>query len=283
MKLASLLLLSLPAWSTQLMSGGAGSNGVWVNFDTQLEPGSPPITKHGGGTLTERNVIKRHLCNFDNNTYFGYDLTMEPLAGGRVRLRFSPLTITPQLMTKLFDKVPQWTPLPLPGGAVTMEAKVGDTVALDLFTNPSTGQKVTDYLTIKNAQPVATVDGQARDFGPEDATLQFSSPLISADGKEVASTKGSIAGPTVWIDLPGHGRFVFSLAPRTDLGLQRAGEIRGNVVTWRSNGHDYKVVTDTAVTTGARAYNLYMIHLPRQVNQFNISAGARLDDPLRGK
>ena len=138
-------------------------------------------------------------------------------------------------------------------------------------------------LTIKNAQPVATVDGQARDFGPEDATLQFSSPLISADGKEVASTKGSIAGPTVWIDLPGHGRFVFSLAPRTDLGLQGAGEIRGNVVTWRSNGHDYKVVTDTAVTTGARAYNLYMIHLPRQVNQFNISAGARLDDPLRGK
>ena len=149
MKLVSLILVSLSAYGAVLTSGGAGSNGIWVNYESRLEPGSPPIQKYGGGVLTEKNTIKRHVCNFDNNTYFGYDLTMEPLREGVYLLRFAPLTITPQKMSEIFEKVSNWTPLPLPGGPVTMEVRAGQTVALDLFVNASTGQKVTDTLWSK--------------------------------------------------------------------------------------------------------------------------------------
>jgi hypothetical protein len=268
------------------MGGSASSNGVWVKFDTRLEPGSPPIRKHGGGTLTEKNVIKRHLCNFDNNTYFGYDLTAEPAPGGRVGLRFAPLTITPEKMSEIFHeerhRVPIWTPLPLPGGSVAMEVRPGETVALDLFVNPSTGQKVTDYLTVKGSErQEVRVAGPARDFSPEDATIEISSPQLSVDGKALTSSEAGISGQAVWLDIPGHGRFVFSLASLLDLGMQRAGEIRGTTMTWRARGHEYAITTDRPIASGSGAYHLYVFHIARTAEHFGMSAGPRPDDPIR--
>lgn len=287
MKLVSLMLISLSAFGERLGTGSATSNGVTVHYESRLEPGSPPITKHGGGVLVSSSVIKRHLCNFDNNTYFGYDLTVQPIADGRYRMQFAPLTITPAEMSKIYDKVPNWTALPLPGGSVSMEIRAGETVALDLFVNPSTRQKVTDYLTIKStdghptASESARIAGPARDFSPEDASIELHSPKVSVDGKPVASTGGMIAGNAIWIDLPGHGRFVFSLAPRPDLGMDKAGEIRGKTMTWRSGGREYTIVTSEPITGGSRAYNLYVFQIPRNVTTFGISAGPRPDDPIR--
>jgi hypothetical protein len=134
----------------QLRIGTAWSNGREVQMETRLEPDSPSITKHGGGVLGEREVIKRHVCNFDNQTFFGYDLTVEPLQNGMLRLRFAPLSMTAPTITKLYPEVKKWKPLTRPSGApATLDVRAGDTVALDLFVNRSTGQKVTEYLTVK--------------------------------------------------------------------------------------------------------------------------------------
>src|SRR5260221_7150262 len=184
MKTVSLLLISLCAWGTQLMTGGADSNGVWVSYETRLEPPTPPIHQHGGGTLTENQIIKRHICNFDNNTYFGYDLTIRPKQDGRFEMVFAPLSVTPPKMSEIFNKVPNWTLLQLPKAPATMEVRAGETVALDLFSNPSTGQKVTDYLTIKGKGTVVEVRGPARDFTPEDALIEISSPELSVHGSK---------------------------------------------------------------------------------------------------
>ncbi len=284
MKLVSLMLMSFAVRAAPLMSGGASSNGVWMNYETRLEPGSPPISHHGGGTLTKNDLIKRFVSNFDNRTYFGYDLTIEPLGADRYRFRFAPLTITPEEMSQTYEKVSNWKPLPLPAGPVTMEVRAGETLALDLFVNASTGQKVTDYLTVKGKERQAVhVAGPARDFSPEDANIEISAPEVSIDGKSTTSFKGGISGHAVWIDLPGHGRFVFSLAPRPDLGMQKAGEIRGTTMTWRHAGHEYTITTDKPITSGSRAYNLYVFHIPRTVEHFGMSAGAKPDDPIRRK
>ena len=151
MKLVSAFLLVTAAvyGESSLRTGISVSNGVAVKLDTRLEPGEPPITKHGGGTLTEKEVIKRHICNFDNQTYFGYDLTLERLPSGKVRFRFSPLTMKPKQITQLFAQVKNWKPLTLPKGSpATLDVRPGETVALDLFVNPTTKQKVTEYLTL---------------------------------------------------------------------------------------------------------------------------------------
>ena len=139
-----------PSTAGQLRIGTSWSNGMEVQLETRLEPDSPPITKHGGGVLTEHEVIKRHLCNFDNQTFFGYDLTLEPLGDGLVRMRFGRLSMDARTIGKLFPEVKKWKPVVRPSGApASLDVHVGDTVAVDLFLNRSTGQKVTEYLTVK--------------------------------------------------------------------------------------------------------------------------------------
>lgn len=161
MKLVSIILLAaatLPGEtlnaekpkSGQLRIGTSWSNGLEVQLETRLEPDSPVVTKHGGGVLTEPEVIKRHMCNFDNHTFFGYDLTLEGLKNGMVRMRFVRLSMTARAITELYPDVKNWKALVLPPGSpASLDVHVGDTVALDLFVNRSTGQKVTEYLTVK--------------------------------------------------------------------------------------------------------------------------------------
>jgi hypothetical protein len=61
------------------------------------------------------------------------------------------LTITPRQMTELFEQIQNRTALVLHAGAPTsFEVRFGETVALNQFVNHSTGQKVTEYLTIKD-------------------------------------------------------------------------------------------------------------------------------------
>ena len=49
MRIVSLILITLASYGADLMSGSASSNGVSVDYVTRLEPGSPPLGKHGGG------------------------------------------------------------------------------------------------------------------------------------------------------------------------------------------------------------------------------------------
>lgn len=286
MKLASLVLISAVALTaqsrTRLYSSSVSSHGIFVHSETYLEPGSPSIQRHGGGVLTENGIIKSHIGNFDNQTYFGYDLTTERLADGRVRLRFAPLSIDPAKMAQLFPKVPSWRPLPLPGGPVTLVVKDGETVALDLFTDSSTGQKVTEYLTVhREDRAEARVEGPARDFGVEDATIALTAPKVSVDGKADVSWRGSISGSAVWMDLPSHGRFVFSLAARPELGMQRMGEVRGTSLAWRYAGRDYKISSSKPIASGSHAYHLYVFAIAKPVKEFTLFAGPRPDDPIR--
>jgi hypothetical protein len=54
-------------------------------------------------------------------------------------------------MTELFEQVQNCTALVLPAGVpAALEVRSGEAVALDLFVNHSTSQKVTEYLTIKD-------------------------------------------------------------------------------------------------------------------------------------
>ena len=284
MRLVSLILVSVCAYGAQFMGGTTNVTGALVTYTTHLEPPTPPISSHGGGTLTQDDIIKRHVCNFDNNTYFGYDLTVEPLAEGRFRLKFAPLTISAEQMSKIFDKVPKWTPLPLPAGPAPMDVRAGDTVALDLFVNTSTGQKVTDYLTITPTGPQQNQGGgRAQNFGAEDALMEIRSPQVRVDGKPTLSSPRGVSGQAVWLDLPGHGRFVFSLAPRPDLGMQRAGEIRGATMTWHAAGRHFLITAEKPITAGPRAYNVYVLHLPHPIDAFGIFGGARPDDAIRSR
>ena len=233
MKRVSFLLffhLTGVVWA-QLMTGNGSVHGVSYSYETRLEPPDPPISKNGGGTLTINNVVKRHLCDFVQKKCFGYDLKMEPLPDGRYLFEFSQLTITPEKMAEIFDNVGGWTLMPMPQRPATQVLSAGDTVALDLFVNPATGQRIVDYITVQGGHGRrVSASGSPHDFTVEEGWLEISAPRLAINGKLVEATalnRGVVGGSSVWIYVSGHGRFIFSLAPRSDLGMQKAGEVRG--------------------------------------------------------
>jgi hypothetical protein len=266
MKRLSLLLIFgfTGVVSAQLMTGSGSVNGVSYSYETRLEPPDPPISKNGGGTLTIDNVVKRHICDFVQKRCFGYDLKVEPLSDGRYLFEFSPLTITPEKMAEIFDNVGGWTLLPMPQHPATQILQPGDTVALDLFINPSTGQKIVDYIKVQGGHGrLLSASGPARDFKVEEGWLEISAPRLTINGKPAEATandRGAIGGSAVWIYLNGRGRFIFSLAPRVDLGLQKAGEVRGSTMTWRWGSDEFVLNTDKRIAPGGGAYNLYVFN-----------------------
>jgi hypothetical protein len=265
-RISLLLFLSLPggAWA-QLMSGSASMRGVSFSYETRLEPPAPAIGKNGGGVLVTNSIAHRHFCDFNTKKCFGYDLAMESIGLGQYRFTFLPLSLTPQKMEEIFDSVKGWSILPLPRNPATQVLNAGDTVALDLFVNPQTGQKIVDYIRVQGGQGrLLGASGPAKDFSVEEAWLQISEPRLSINGKllDWRAEYGAASGPLVSIYVPDRGRFTFSLVPRTDLGMLKAGEIRGSTMTWRWGNDEFSLSTDKRIGPGGGAYNLYVSHDP---------------------
>jgi hypothetical protein len=266
MKLISFLLVVhfTGAASAQLMTGNGVVNGVSYSYETRLEPPEPRISKIGGGKLTTNNVVKRHLCDFAQKKCFGYDLTLEPLADGRCRLEFSPLTMTPEQMDNLFPEIKGWTLPPMPERAAMQILHAGDTVALDLFLNPATGQRIVDYIKVEGVQGLPkSASGSPHDLPADEKWLEIIAPRLSINGKPVEATanyQGAVAGSPVWIYVSGRGRFIFSLAPRRDIGMQKAGEIRGSTLTWRWGGDDFVLNAGKPIAPGGGPHNVYVFN-----------------------
>jgi hypothetical protein len=154
-----------------------------------------------------------------------------------------------------------WTKLSLPKYPVIPELRVGDTLAIDLMENPKTGQKVVDYLTIQHTGLPAP--GPARDFTLADVELSVNQPRLSVNGKLVdatAHTIGGISGAAVWLYLQGQGRFVLSLVPKQEFKLKRAGEVSGNVLTFRDGVDTLRMECSGQIAPSSGRYNIYVFH-----------------------
>lgn len=276
----------------QLMSGSnTFPNGTSFSYETRVEPPTPSLDFFGaGGTLTEKGVAKRHMVDMQRKTYFGYDLRIEPLAGDRFQVTFSPLSINPAKMAEIFPKVTDWTMIPLPGQPAPQVVHLGDKIALTMFVNPSTGQKIVEYITIGGGRGrLITASGPARDFSPEqDLWVEMYAPRLTINGKpfEIShSVIPGISGSPLRIYIAGYGRFVFLLEPRPEHGLRKAGEVRGSTMSWRWGADEFVLNSDRKIAPGMGAYNLYVYHDPRyrpkDGSSFELGAGGSLEHLIR--
>jgi hypothetical protein len=170
--------------------------------------------------------------------------------------------------------------------------------------NNSTGQMVTDYVTIQEPPQIwagfnrapdrefAFVPGPARDFRIDDAELTIEAPRLSINGKlDESSVKrfDKASGAVVWIYTAKRGRFILSLVPRPDLGFRRAGEVRGSSLSFVVAGETFSLSTGQKIAPGPTALNLYVLHEPdwkpgypnADLGAFNMGAADRPETLLR--
>ncbi len=260
MRTISLLVLLACAHSSAqvIMNGAGGLQGIRVRFETRIEPELPgqEVTGFGGGMLVAPTGFHRYMTDSTSKKYFGYDLSIEPEPGEMFQVSFHLLSLT---VEKLGLEPPgSWTPLALPRLPQPQAVRAGDTIVLDLFTQTKTGQKIVDYLFIQEDQhTVRLPSGEPRDYTADDAPLVLNNVRMTVNGNAVEQAGGSFAGTAGFFYLAGHGRFAFTLAPNQELGFRKAGEVRGNTLTFTWGGDTFVFTCDGPIAPGDGVFNLY--------------------------
>jgi len=204
---------------------------------------------------------------------------VEQRAPGTFMMTFGQLGVTP--LEIAFDsslEFPQdqndtpsgttqaWTKLQLPVLPQPQAIRSADTVSVDLFVDPVTGEKLVDDIRIvpphsaaAGVPPVPTVSGVPREFSAAAAELQIFRPRVTLNrSPQDGFAWRNVHGPLVWFYFPGHGRYILSLLPRANLGFKKVGEVRGGVLTFSYNQDTVRVDCPNPIAAG-HAYNLYVL------------------------
>lgn len=276
----------------RIMGGSATSDKVRFYFEIRLAPPSPSLAPGiSGGVTNGSSGTHRYMLDHTNRKYFGYDIQIEPVPRANAyQITLRPLGIGPESIVE--GNPAAWTLLPLPVYPAPQTMHAGDTMALDLFTNAGTGQKIVEYIQIQDRlRETAYADsGAARDFTVADAELRLMDPHVSINGKLIAATadfSGGVTGAAVWFYLPDRGRYFLSLVPHPELGFQKAGEIRGSSLRLTIGADAIDLDCNGRVAPGYSPYNVYVLYdaswRPRNAKAaggFLLTAGDHLEDLL---
>ena len=281
-----LMVTAGSAWAqTGRVAGGTVSQ---TNFgfywETRVEPPSPPLAgsfssgSSGGYRGDEPGVVRRFMFDRDQNIFVGYDALVEVLPEPNTyRVTFRNMTMTPELRRQFSGDL--WTRMPTPGWTLPAPQVIhgGDVISLTLLSNATTKQRVVDYVTVQepsrqfngfNVIPergFSYAPGPSRDFSIDDVELSIQSPRFSVNGKlDQTSTRllETVSGGIVWIYTEKHGRFLLSLIPHPELGLRRAGEVRGTSLSFAIGSDTFNLSAGARIAPGQAAYSLYVLHEP---------------------
>ena len=256
-----LMLLSCAcSYGQVIMSGSGGKPGIYFHYETRIEPELPgqKLTGFGRGGIIVGAGFHRYMTDDTTRKYFGYDLSIEPEPGGMFRVTVQPLSLSAEKL-----KLSGWSQVPLPLLPSPQMVHTRDTIALDLFVHPGTGQKIVDYLFIQDDRvSLRLPSGPPRDYTIDDVPITLSRLRLTWNGKRVGEWEGSMSGTAVYFYLPNHGRFVFSLAPHEQLGYRKAGEVRGRTLTINWGNDTFAIVCDGPIAPGDGVFNLYVYHDP---------------------
>ena len=255
LRISSVMLIAcLAMQAAQLMMSGSGSKGrVAFRYETRIEPEIPGQKVNGfGGGLLVANGFHRFVYDQASRTYYGYDLAIEPTPSGQFRVTFQPLSALPEMLRRNG----QWTALPLLRMPPMQTVAQGDTIAVDLFLHPSTGQKIVDYLLIDENTPASPDPMRA-----ESGQIRLSGVKVTRNGRlAFEELDGAIKGGAVYLYIPGAGRYIFTLTPALELGFRKTGEIRGTRLTASSGDDRVLVECDHEIVPGEGAQPVYVFH-----------------------
>lgn len=214
------------------VAGDSGSGFAGVRGSVRVEPPSPGpwVRRFNAASLTGAInsvcIYQRYLYDDENHVFLGYDLMLEPQPqNDTFRASFYELGMgvaeLPMLDGKPRAAAGGWKKAPLAKYPAPQIVHTGDTISVELWTAPDSGQKIVDQVRIDTAlaaefkRPAApparflaqipllqsqlaqmmrrgplaggapgvpAVNGPARDFSAADAELQLVQPRVTING-----------------------------------------------------------------------------------------------------
>lgn len=276
-----------------------GIGSLQVSLRGHPPSGTSPLgltSLYRGRSSPGETYFTRTVMDSANRQYFGYEVILEEQQPGTYLATFGKLSVTQmEAEAMVGSDWKQWSmrTLALPDPKVVHD---GDVLSVELMADAASGDKLIEDITVQpfirqtalsrlsalpgvsggsgfllnapvqpSVRTVPTVDGPARDFSAADAEMHLTPPHVSLDGI-AQSTAGRISanvtGSLVWFYLPGHGRYILSLAPHPELDFQKAGEVRGGSIRFTLGEDTISLECPTEIATGRAPYFVYVLQDP---------------------
>jgi GWxTD domain-containing protein len=235
------------------------------------------------GSDTDESRFHRVLVDREGGLYLGYDLVIKPAnEANKFNVSIKPLSKSPPKDMRLNDL----TIRSLPKYPEEMIVEYGDTISLDLLYNPQTNTRINDLIKftprIKEVEKngnTTTARSSSSDYSadlerknqvknsPRDANkLRLTSARILINESSTKSLesawKGYVEGYTVYVYIPGKGRFVFSLFPHSNYSSQKIATVNDNKINFEINGDNYEVISEEPIISGGGGWNVWVLHDP---------------------
>ena len=153
-------------------------SGIEVEMTARIEPGSVRIPS--GVMAMHIGRFHRVVQDRSQRRYFAYDVLVEPKNDSRAfQVRIEPFSLSATDLAQM-EVDPAWTYVPLLKYPLVPDVRAGDSVAIDLLENPTTGQKVVDYFVFKRADVTAGAELIGVKIGPPIA--QAASAVMAGEG-----------------------------------------------------------------------------------------------------
>ena len=291
--------LACTAWGYQQVgvASRVSLNKVLISFRTATtSEGEQPLVQ--ARTLVEKDVVHRWIFNRDGSLFFGYDFTVEAIpnasqfivavrplsqeglekfqAGGMggvavargggggvaggVRGMASPQArgASPES-----SKPPVQPALSLSPSQSPPPQRIGDgdTISIDLLTNPQTGTRIFDLIKVASSNRIMSrnespLEAQAAALtrAPDTTTIWAFGFDVIVDGKLAATVNGGCTGKFVFFSLNSPQRFILSTQPQEGYEFVNAGMIDGNSIRFHWNGSNYELLcSEPVLESGAKA------------------------------
>jgi hypothetical protein len=258
--------------TSQDMGHGVGvlDSGVTLHYKTVLEPvvRNSTFMPLGGGFGVSGDTMHHAIYDRGAKSYFGYDLTVTPGDGPNTRtVVVGPLSLARmrEALAAVAGDLPL-NPAPLPKYPAPQTVYSGDTIAMDLMVSPDGRERIVDYVEFTFGQK-ASRPAKAETAAPRDFTIDDGAPHMDPEQAEVwidgrkfdgnVVTYAPHGGATLWIYVPGRGRFLLSLAPRD--GFARTGVVRGRNISFSADAGQVEIRMSAPVAGTEKAWNLYTV------------------------
>jgi hypothetical protein len=139
--------------------------------------------------------------------------------------------------------------------------KEEDSIRLELYSSSAT-RRVVDYIHAGRQDRMTMRKETPRDYYAEDAEFAFTQPSFRVNGvaaPSAAAMPETTRGPVLWVYVPGHGRYVLSLRPHSQLGFEEAGEATGNSLTFAADGNVFRIDTAARIAAGSGTYTVHVL------------------------
>ncbi len=228
MKFAVLFLLPLFAAPLSSQTGALKvrfASGAAVEIRTLSTGPNLPLSTSGTTTVPDGQAFHRLVFSndpVDGVPLLGYDIEAKPLGQAAYGLRIRPIS-----NVKVGGRG-KWLEIPTIAAARDFPPlRAGDSVEVDILLNPATRERIYDVLTLAAIAPPAPA--------PPAERFSLKSPRVSLAGKTVREPREIwMTGAALGIDLPGKGRYYFSLAPPPGLPAQPAAWVDRNTLRFHA-------------------------------------------------